>query len=187
MKRIGILLCCIVLCLLFPEKVHAEEIVSEKEPVDIIFVIDCSGSMKTNDVSRMGLSMVQAFVDTVQAEDIRIGYVAYNDSILSYSAPKSIALAEEREALKEEIGAITYSRDTDIGLGVSYACELLSAEKNTRKIMVLISEKQICRRVRNVRRNSPIRNWNSASVSVRKKAYRSIQWLLVNMTVAKRS
>ena len=50
MKRIGILLCCIVLCLLFPEKVHAEEIVSEKEPVDIIFVIDCSGSMKTNDV-----------------------------------------------------------------------------------------------------------------------------------------
>ena len=111
MKRIGILLCCIVLCLLFPEKVHAEEIVSEKEPVDIIFVIDCSGSMKTNDVSRMGLSMVQAFVDTVQAEDIRIGYVAYNDSILSYSAPKSIALAEEREALKEEIGAKTYSRD----------------------------------------------------------------------------
>jgi len=66
--------------------------------------------------------------------------VAYNDSILSYSAPKSIALAEEREALKEEIGAITYSRDTDIGLGVSYACELLSAEKNTRKIMVLISD-----------------------------------------------
>ena len=55
-------------------------------------------------------------MDTVQAEDIRIGYVAYNDSILSYSAPKSIALAEEREALKEEIGAITYSRDTDIGL-----------------------------------------------------------------------
>lgn len=53
MKRIGILLCCIVLCLLFPEKVHAEEIVSEKEPVDIIFVIDCSGSMKTNDVSRI--------------------------------------------------------------------------------------------------------------------------------------
>ena len=62
----------------------------------------------------MGLSMVQAFVDTVQAEDIRIGYVAYNDSILSYSAPKSIALAEEREALKEEIGAITYSRDTEL-------------------------------------------------------------------------
>lgn len=140
MKRIGTLLLCIVLCLLFPENVHAEEIVSEHGPVDIIFVIDCSGSMKTNDVSQMGLSMVQAFVDTVQAEDIRIGYVAYNDSILSYSAPRSIALFEEREALKAEIGAITYSRDTDIGLGVSYACELLSAEENTRKIMVLISD-----------------------------------------------
>lgn len=38
MKRIGILLCCIVLCLLFPEKVHAEEIVSEKEPVPDLYL-----------------------------------------------------------------------------------------------------------------------------------------------------
>lgn len=43
MKRIGILLCCIVLCLLFPEKVHAEEIVSEKEPVDIILLLIAAG------------------------------------------------------------------------------------------------------------------------------------------------
>lgn len=45
----------------------------------------------------------------------------------------------EEEALKEEIGAITYSRDTDIGLGVStpVSCCL---RKNTRKIMVLISD-----------------------------------------------
>ena len=69
MKRIGILLCCIVLCLLFPEKVHAEEIVSEKEPVDIIFVIDCSGSMKTNDVSRMGLSMVPVSYTHLRAHE----------------------------------------------------------------------------------------------------------------------
>ncbi|MGN0403360.1 MAG: VWA domain-containing protein [Acetatifactor sp.] len=140
MKGIRILFCCIVLCLLFPKTAYAEEIAFEKESVDIIFVIDCSGSMKTNDSSKMGLNMVQAFVDIVQTENVRVGYVAYNDSILSYSVPDSTATAVRRDSLKEELDAITYSGDTDIGLGVSYAYELLAAGKSTRKIMVLISD-----------------------------------------------
>lgn len=140
MKGIRIVLCCIVLGLLLPKTVCAEEIASEKKAIDIVFVIDCSGSMKTNDPSKMGPDMVRAFIDTVQAEDIRVGYVAYNDSILSFSMPESIATSQKRELLKEEIGAITYGGDTDIGLGMSQAYELFSAEKNTRQIMVLISD-----------------------------------------------
>lgn len=140
MRGIRILLCCMILNLLFPQMAFAEEIAGGKEPLDIVFVIDCSGSMKANDPSKMGLSMVQAFIDTVQTENIRVGYVAYNDNILSFSAPEPIGMAEKREALKEEIGAITYSRDTDIGLGVSFAYGLLSAEGNARQMMVLISD-----------------------------------------------
>ena len=140
MKGIQVLLCIMVLCLFLPLTAYAEEIVSRKEPLDIIFVIDCSGSMKTNDPSKMGLNMVQAFVDSVLAEDVRIGYVAYNHDIYSFSAPESVAGAERREALKEEIGAITYSGDTDIGLGLSYAYELLPKENYARQMMVLISD-----------------------------------------------
>ena len=84
--------------------------------------------------------MVRAFIDTVQNENIRIGYVAYNDDILSCSEPELMAMAEKREALKEEIGGIMYSRDTDIGLGISYAYELFSTGNDTRRIMVLISD-----------------------------------------------
>ncbi len=140
MKKIRMLLCCIILCLLLPQTVHAEEFIFEKEPLDIVFVIDCSGSMKKNDPSKMGLSMVQAFADTVQAENIRIGYVAYNDGILSCSAPEAITTAEKRAALKEEIGSIAYSGDTDIGLGISYAHELLAGGQDSRRIIVLISD-----------------------------------------------
>ena len=140
MKGIQVLLCIMVLCLFLPLTAYAEEIVSRKEPLDIIFVIDCSGSMKTNDPSKMGLNMVQAFVDSVLAEDVRIGYVAYNHDIYSFSAPESVAGAERRGALKEEIGAITYSGDTDIGLGLSYAYELLPKENYARQMMVLISD-----------------------------------------------
>lgn len=133
-------LCCIILSLFFPLTGYAEEIVPEKEQLDIIFVMDCSGSMKTNDPSRMALQMVQAFIDTMQTQGIRIGYVAYNDGIVSYSAPDAIDTAAKREKLKSEIASITYERDTDIGLGVSRACELLSTGETTRKIMVLISD-----------------------------------------------
>ena len=63
--------------------------------------------------------MVQAFVDTVQAEDIRIGYVAYNDSILSYSAPKSIALAEEREAVYHHASGKFQPGTVSQGCGIS--------------------------------------------------------------------
>lgn len=140
MRRIRILFCCIVLSLFIPRIAHAEEIVSEKEPMEIVFVLDCSGSMKKNDPSKMGLDMVRAFIDTVQNENIRIGYVAYNDDILSCSEPELMAMAEKREALKEEIGGIMYSRDTDIGLGISYAYELFSTGNDTRRIMVLISD-----------------------------------------------
>lgn len=140
MRGIRILFFCVALSLLFPKTAYAEEIVPDKETMDVVFVIDCSGSMKTNDPSNMGLSMVQAFIDTVQTENIRVGYVAYNDSILAFSVPESIAASEKRELLKEEIGAITYGGDTDIGMGVSYAYGLLPTEENARQIMVLISD-----------------------------------------------
>lgn len=140
MKMLRILLYCIILALFFPLTGYAEEIVPEKEQLEIIFVIDSSGSMKTNDPSKIGLDMVQAFIDTMQTQGIRIGYVAYNNEILSYSAPETIETAEKRNKLKDQISSITYSRDTDIGLGVSRACELFSDEENTRRMMVLISD-----------------------------------------------
>lgn len=140
MKVLQKLLYCIILSLFFPLTGYAEEIVPEKEQLEIIFVIDSSGSMKTNDPSGIGLDMVQAFIDTMQTQGIRIGYVAYNNEILSYSAPETIETAEKRKKLKDQISSITYSGDTDTGMGVSQACGLLSNEANTHRIMVLISD-----------------------------------------------
>lgn len=140
MKVIRIALCCIILALFFPLTGYAGEIVPQKEQLDIIFVIDSSGSMKTNDASRMALDMVQAFIDTMQTQGIRIGYVAYNDEIVSYAAPEKIETTAMREQLKGEIASITYSGDTDIGKGVARAYELLSTEETTHRIIVLISD-----------------------------------------------
>ena len=106
MKAIRIMLYCIILSLFFPLIGNAKEIIPEKDVLDIIFVIDSSGSMKANDPSKMGLDMVQAFIDTMQTQGIRIGYVAYNNDIVSYAAPEPIETTENRETLKGKIASI---------------------------------------------------------------------------------
>ena len=49
MKAIRIMLYCIILSLFFPLIGNAKEIIPEKDVLDIIFVIDSSGSMKANE------------------------------------------------------------------------------------------------------------------------------------------
>ena len=62
--------------------------------------------------------MVQAFVDSIHAEDLEIGYVAYNDTILSSSPPVPMADTAQRQQLKDAIEHAAYAGDTDIGTGV---------------------------------------------------------------------
>lgn len=119
---------------------YGEEIVSEKNGLDVMFVIDASGSMKTNDKNGIGLEMVKAFVDTVHIEKIRIGFVAYNDKIVSSTSPVSVSTQSERENLKAALNSIVYSGNTDMGLGLSYAHGLTVREENRDRIMVLISD-----------------------------------------------
>ncbi|MBE5990926.1 MAG: VWA domain-containing protein [Paenibacillaceae bacterium] len=142
MKRLNgvlaVLLCFAFLSVTFP--VSAEEIASKKNGLDVMFVMDYSGSMKTNDPDHTGVGMVKAFVDTVHSADIRIGFVAYNDQIVTSAAPASVKSQEDRDALKSLMDASGYSGNTDIGLGLSYAFGLSGPESGRKRMVVLISD-----------------------------------------------
>ena len=129
-----------ILALLCPHMVYAEEFTIEKCGLDILFVMDYSGSMKTNDSQDIAKGMVKAFVDTVHSADIRVGFVAYNDRILTSTSPRTIQADGEREALKELIDQERYSGNTDIGLGLIYGLELLEEETDRKRVIVLISD-----------------------------------------------
>ena len=88
----------------------------------------------------MARGMVKAFVDTVHSTDIRVGFVAYNDRILSSTSPLAIRTSEERAVIKELIDKETYSGNTDIGLGLSYGCELINNTEKRKRVIVLISD-----------------------------------------------
>lgn len=134
------LVLCLLLVLLRPRPVYGEEFTIEKSGLDVLFVMDYSGSMKTNDSQDLARGMVKAFVDTVHSADIRVGFVAYNDRILTSTSPHSIRNGEDREALKALIGQERYSGNTDIGLGLAYGLELLGEEADRKRVIVLISD-----------------------------------------------
>ena len=124
----------------FPIAAKAEEFVSRKEGLDVIFVMDYSGSMKTNDSRNIAKGMVKAFIDTIHGGNINIGFVAYNDQILSSTSPVPVDTVEDRTALKDLVDEKEYSGNTDIGLGLRYAYDLLNQENGRKKILVLISD-----------------------------------------------
>lgn len=119
---------------------YAEEYASEKNGLDVIFVMDYSGSMKSNDSEHIAQAMVKAFIDTVHSADIRIGFVSYNDRILSSASPVPVETVIQRDRLKQLIDGIEYSGNTDIGLGLRYAEELIGQEKERKKAIILISD-----------------------------------------------
>jgi len=130
----------ICLSLATPQDIFAEEISGQKNALDVTFVVDVSGSMKTNDPDGIALDMVKAFVDTVHIQNICVGFVAYNDRIVSSSAPVPIVEVSERERLKELIDATSYSGNTDIGLGLMNAYQSMTEEEGRNRIIVLISD-----------------------------------------------
>lgn len=135
------LLICIVLCgIMSAQSVWAEEYVSVKSGLDVIFVMDYSGSMKSNDPDAIAQGMVKAFIDTVHATDIHVGFVAYNDQLLAATQPLPVKTNEERQTLKTLIDKSGYSGNTDIGLGLRYAYDLIRQNSDRKKAIILISD-----------------------------------------------
>ena len=138
LKRIVFVLFCFVF--ISSHRALAEEIASEQNGLDVTFVMDYSGSMTANDRDHTATGMVKAFVDTVHSADIKIGFVAYNDRIVSSAAPVSVKTQEERDSLKGQIDSAGYSGNTDIGLGLSYAYGLSGQDSGRKRMIVLISD-----------------------------------------------
>jgi Mg-chelatase subunit ChlD len=123
-----------------PNTALAGEISGKGNDLDVVFVVDVSGSMKSNDPGGIALDMVKAFVDTVHIQNIRVGFVAYNDMIVSSLSPISITEIASRNNLKELIDQTVYSGNTDIGLGLMSAYQSMPKEEGRNRIIVLISD-----------------------------------------------
>lgn len=129
------------LLLFFIVAIHcqAEETAMAKEDLNIVFAVDHSGSMNEQDANRMISKVLQVFTDTMHGENIRIGYLAYNDTIVAQKAPVEVDQEEQRQTLKQTIANAENQGETDIGLGLKEAYRLMDGCSG-KKMVVLISD-----------------------------------------------
>lgn len=135
-KKRCIASCMLVAALVFLAKLHTVSYAAY-EGTDFMIALDVSGSMKDTDKERYSIETIKAVIDLCGEED-RIGVVAYNDEIVYTSELMAFSTDSEKETKKNQIDDITFSGETDIGLGISRVVSLLEKRENTERKAVLI-------------------------------------------------
>lgn len=133
----------LVLLTLLPFYANAADAV--QFDLDVIFVIDISGSMLYADPNRLALSASSLFIDMCEDSDSRVGYVMYTHTILS-SQPLTY-ISNFSAELKKSIASTRYQQtgNTDTALGLEKALELFKLDaldgKSKRKpVIILLSD-----------------------------------------------
>lgn len=107
-------------------------------PIDVVFSIDASGSMRQNDPDEYRLSAVKNFTDKLNPSIDQAALVSWSNTLVS-SAPLSSNFA----SIKEEIDNVGSAGQTDINVALREAISIL--DNNTRserssKVIILITD-----------------------------------------------
>lgn len=108
---------------------------SEKESTTIV-LIDISGSMKASDPNQDTLQFAQLLVDLHQNEKHKIGFIAFHENIELLIEPVLIT-DFNIESIKKELETLNYHKNTDLGLGLKTAADIL---KDASGQMILLSD-----------------------------------------------
>ena len=126
----------------------AKEVEKERvyKPLDLVVVIDSSGSMNLSDEDKTALDAVRMLVNMMPAEDSRVGIISFNTeaSVLTKDPSGKNALINLKdytgiETIRTVVSNIVYSGDTGIGNAVRAATDLLdqcSDESHTKAIIL---------------------------------------------------
>jgi murein DD-endopeptidase MepM/ murein hydrolase activator NlpD len=109
--------------------------------VDVVEIIDSSGSMSWNDPNGQRRNAAKTFVDTSIEGDF-VGVVDF-DSFARLASPL-VRLPENRQSLFSAIDTIDESGGTNLGVGLQAGCDTLinSASSNARKGAIFLTDGQ---------------------------------------------
>lgn len=151
MKKVSALFLTMVLSIFLASNCFAKEVESEKVyyPVDLVVVVDSSGSMQYSDPNRTALEAVKILVDMMPANDSRVGIVSFNTEATVLTKNPSgedslVSLAEFTgvETIRTDVSNISYSGGTGIGNALHAATELLDkcSDNNHTKAIILFTD-----------------------------------------------
>lgn len=108
----------------------------------IVFVIDCSNSMNYHDEDKLVNEIVKMFVDSSCSTKTDIGFITYNDRILTTYPLTPMSNETDRNMLKSEIDKMTRSGSTDIGMAINYGIDIFLSDPKEGSVpkIVLVSD-----------------------------------------------
>lgn len=95
--------------------------------MDVVLVIDTSGSMKYTDGNKIALDAAKLFVDMMDCSGSRVGLVSFSDTLGAVVNLTAINTTADKDVVKNAIDSLEYTADTDIGLAMQKALEVLTA------------------------------------------------------------
>lgn len=120
-------------------KVYASQSSSN---MDVIFVLDSSGSMKESDPEEIRTEAIKMFLDMGKIQGNKVGLVAYSDNIVREHNLDSISSNEDKDRIKNMASNIPFGQKTDTGYGLMEAAKLLDSghEKGHEPVIILLSD-----------------------------------------------
>ena len=91
----------------------------------IVFLIDISGSMNTEDPYGIRNEISKMLVDSFHSSRTQMGFVAFNNTITHSHPLTSMASQAARDNIKTEMDQLETRGWTDIGIGLNYAVNML--------------------------------------------------------------
>ena len=111
----------------------------ESTGMDVVLVLDLSGSMKTTDAGRVSLEGAKLFIDMMESADSRAGFVAFDSKVTEQYNLSTMNSSDDKNNIKNAIDGLQYSSgDTNIGDAVEKAVGMLEVSQDIgNKRMVL--------------------------------------------------
>ncbi|MGH4122407.1 MAG: vWA domain-containing protein [Clostridium sp.] len=115
---------------------------AEVSNLDVIFVLDASGSMKTSDPQEIRTEAIKMFLDMCGTSGNKVGLVAYSDNIIRLHNLAQMNSAADKDSVKRMTTGIPFGQKTDTGMGIKEAVKLMeSGHDDTHKpIIILLSD-----------------------------------------------
>lgn len=140
-KRISVLAVTILFLtmVILGNTVYAKEVEEEREykPLDLVLVIDGSGSMAASDPSRTAISAGRMLTNMMPASDSRVAIISFNTRPTVHTGDESgngslvsLDAFANVETVREALSAVKYSGDTGIGNALLAATELLAQQSD---------------------------------------------------------
>ncbi|MCL2215487.1 MAG: VWA domain-containing protein [Defluviitaleaceae bacterium] len=107
-------------------------------PIDVVLLIDVSGSMRFTDPNRAALSGAADFIEMLSVGESRVGVIGFSGR-MQYYLPLRLLEDEYTVAdFRREITAFQYVGYTDIGMALLAAAEMLYNTENLQNPMILL-------------------------------------------------